>query len=97
MYILPPKATIDEYIANLHELFNGNKKGVKEIGQLFTSYKLVDILMKNKSFVNELRERNSKLLIKTQEALKQMNSLKDMTAKKNKLYEQQDWSETRLS
>ena len=97
MYILPPKATIKEYIDNLQELFNGNRKGVKEIGQLFTSYKLVDILMKNDSFRQQLGERNPEMLRKTQEALNQMNSLKDIKDKKNKLYEQQDWSKARLS
>lgn len=97
MYILPPKATIKEYIDNLQELFNGNKKGVKEIGQLFTSYKLVDILMKNDSFRQQLGKRNPEMLRKTQEALDQMNRLKNIEDKKNKLYEQQDWSKARLS
>nr|DAD58597.1 MAG TPA: hypothetical protein [Bacteriophage sp.] len=49
MYVLPPKATIEEYIGNLNKILN-KESGVKPIGQLFTSYKLLKELIVNNSF-----------------------------------------------
>jgi hypothetical protein len=61
MYVLPPKASIGEYIENLRKVFN-KEQGVKEIGQLFTSYKLIKILIANDSFKSELERKNPGVL-----------------------------------
>ena len=38
IYVLPPKATFEEYIQNLRQVMNGDKRNVKPLGQINTSY-----------------------------------------------------------
>lgn len=96
MYVLPPKATIEEYVENLRKVLN-KEQGVRNIGQLFTSYKLIKILTANDSFNQELEKKNPGVLQKVQKALSELDSLPDMRAKKDKLYELQDWSDVGIS
>lgn len=94
MYILPPKASIDEYIENLNNLFN--KTGtVKSIGQLFTAYKLTKILMQDKTFRNrldaKLRQGASQ---KVQKLIEEIDSHQgDIAAQKSLLYQADNWSD----
>lgn len=96
MYVLPPKASILEYIENLKKIVSKDQ-GVKNIGRLFTSYKLMRVLLQNDSFRQILERKSPKLLTKVQEAINELDSLPDTVAKKNKLYEPQNWSDTGLS
>lgn len=103
VYVLPPKATISEYVENLRKLLN-KEDGVKGIGQLFTSYKLLDILTQNDSFNEVLQRKNPKLLSRVTQALSEVKALEEIQdleerreAQKNKLYEPQDWTDTGIS
>ena len=96
MYVLPPKATIGEYVDNLRKILN-KEQGVKGIGQLFTSYKLIKALTANDSFNSELERKNPGVLQKVQKAIAEIDALSDAVSKKNKLYEPQNWSDVGLS
>lgn len=96
MYVLPPKASIGEYVDNLRKVLN-KEQGVKGIGQLFTSYKLIKILIANDSFKSELERKNPGVLQKVQKAIAEIDALPDVVSKKNKLYELQNWSDVGLS
>lgn len=96
MYVLPPKATIGEYVDNLRKILN-KEQGIKRIGQLFTSYKLIKALTANDSFNSELERKNPGVLQKVQKAIAEIDNLPDVISKKNKLYEPQNWSDVGLS
>lgn len=96
MYVLPPKATIGEYVDNLRKILN-KEQGIKGIGQLFTSYKLIKALTANDSFNSELERKNPGVLQKVQKAIAEIDNLPDVISKKNKLYEPQNWSDVGLS
>jgi hypothetical protein len=59
---LPPKASIEEYVANIHNILEGEPR--KPIGHLFTSYTLLKILLKDDAFRNRLKKKSPKLLEK---------------------------------
>lgn len=96
MYVLPPKASIREYVDNLRKILN-KEQGVRGIGQLFTSYKLIKILIANDSFRRELERKNPGVLQKVQRAVEEVEALPKGKKQKNKLYEPQDWSDVGLS
>lgn len=96
VYIIPPKATIREYLDNLHKILN-KEPNVQNIGQLFTSYKLLKILINNDSFRSELERKAPGLLPKVESAIKEVNSLDTVSQQKDKLYETQDWSQEGFS
>lgn len=96
MYVLPPKATLQEYIENLKRIIT--KEGnTKPIGQLFTSYKLLKILLDNNTFVQELDKRIPGIVNKLRDTIYELDSLPDNESKKNRLYEPRDWSDTGLT
>lgn len=96
MYILPPKASIEEYVENLRKILN-REQGVKNIGQLFTSYKLIKALLTSDSFKTELERKSPGVLSKVTKAVEEIDSLPDVISKKNKLYEPQNWSDVGIS
>lgn len=96
VYIIPPKATIREYLDNLHKILN-REPNVQNIGQLFTSYKLLKVLINNDSFRSELERKAPGLLSKVKSAIKEVDSLDTVSQQKDKLYETQDWSQEGFS
>ena len=96
MYVLPPKASIAEYVDNLRRILN-KEQGVRGIGQLFTSYKLIKTLIASDSFRSELERKNPGVLQKVQKAIAEIDALPDVVSKKNKLYEPQNWADVGLS
>lgn len=96
VYVIPPKATIREYLDNLHKILN-KESNVQNIGQLFTSYKLLKILINNDSFRSELERKAPGLLSKVEGAIQEVDSLSTIDQKKDKLYETQDWSQEGFS
>ena len=96
VYVIPPKATIREYLDNLHKILN-KESNVQNIGQLFTSYKLLKILINNDSFRSELERKAPGLLSKVGEAIQEVDTLSTIDQKKDKLYETQDWSQEGFS
>lgn len=96
VYVIPPKATIREYLDNLHKILN-REPNVQNIGQLFTSYKLLKILINNDSFRSELERKAPGLLSKAEGAIQEVDALSTLDQKKDKLYETQDWSQEGFS
>lgn len=96
VYVIPPKATIREYLDNLHRILN-SEPNVQNIGQLFTSYKLLKILLNNDSFRSELERKAPGLLSKVEGAIQEVDALSTIDQKKDKLYETQDWSQEGFS
>ena len=96
VYVIPPKATIREYLDNLHKILN-KEPNVQNIGQLFTSYKLLKILINNDSFRSELERKAPGLLSKVEGAIQEVDALSTIDQKKDKLYETQDWSQEGFS
>lgn len=54
IYVLPPKATFEEYIQNLQEVINGDKNNIKPLGQINTSYIILKQLYDNEILKNLL-------------------------------------------
>ena len=96
VYVISPKATIREYLDNLHKILN-KEPNVQNIGQLFTSYKLLKILINNDSFRSELERKAPGLLSKVEGAIQEVDALSTIDQKKDKLYETQDWSQEGFS
>ena len=96
VYVSKPKATIREYLDNLHKILN-NDPEVHPIGQLFTSYKLLNILMQYPEFRNRLNSKNKNLVAHIDQALDELNSLETIQEKKDRLYQTEQWSGVGLS
>lgn len=92
MYVLPPKATIRDYLTNLHKILQ-KENGVENIGNLFTSYKLLKILMQDDAFRSRVEEKIKPGASQVIEAaLQELESL-NQAEQKNTLYEVKDWTE----
>lgn len=90
MYVLPPKATISEYLENLHKILT-KEQGVENIGNLFTSYKLLQKLMQSDEFKTLLDSRMKGAVEAVQQILSELDG-KSQTEQKDMLYETRDWT-----
>ena len=90
MYVLPPKATIGEYLENLHKILT-KEQGVENIGNLFTSYKLLRTLMQSDDFKSTLQSRMPGAVEAVQQLLSELEG-KSQTEQKDLLYETRDWT-----
>lgn len=57
MYILPPKATVSEYIRNLDRIFRKKKTDILQLGDLTTVYKWMEKLLNDDWFSTTLKGR----------------------------------------
>ena len=90
MYVLPPKATIGQYLENLHKILN-KEQGVENIGNLFTSYKLLRTLMQDEEFRSVLNSRLPGAVEAVQQLLSELEG-KSQVEQKDLLYETRDWT-----
>lgn len=96
MYVLPPKATIGQYLENLHKILT-KEQGVENIGNLFTSYKLLQKLIQSEDFKTLLEGGNGVLgkmpgaVAAIQQILSELEG-KSQTEQKDILYETRDWT-----
>lgn len=90
MYVLPPKATVGEYLENLHKILT-KEQGVENIGNLFTSYKLLQKLMQSDEFKTLLNSRMDGAVEAVQQILSELDG-KSQTEQKDMLYETRDWT-----
>lgn len=107
MYVIPPKASIQEYFENLHKILNSEQSGALSIGQFFTSFKLLNILLTNDTFKQVLEQKTPGLLQRVQESLKYVQEAFDATQNastleekvnlmgevRNRLFEPQSWAD----
>lgn len=91
MYVLPPKASIKEYIENLHKIINRQHDQAQPIGHLFTSYKLLKILTQDSQFRDRMEQKHPRLLEKVDAAIQKLDSLPNDTARKDELKNPQSW------
>ena len=91
MYVLPPKASIKEYIENLHKILNGRKDEAQPIGQLFTSYKLLKVLTKDSQFRVRMDQKHPRLLEKIDAAIQKLDSLPNDAARAEELMDPKSW------
>lgn len=90
MYVLPPKATIGQYLENLHKILT-KEQGVENIGNLFTSYKLLGTLMQDETFRSALNSRLPGAVEAVQQLLFELEG-KSQAEQKDLLYETRDWT-----
>lgn len=90
MYVLPPKATIREYLSNLHKILT-KEQGVEGIGNLFTSFKLLQTLMRSDDFKSLLEEKVPGAVAAVQQALSNLEG-KSQAEQRDILYESYDWT-----
>lgn len=90
MYVLPPKATIGQYLENLHKILT-KEQGIENIGNLFTSYKLLRTLMQNEEFRSVLNSRLPGAVEAVQQLLSELEG-KSQAEQKDLLYETRDWT-----
>ena len=102
IYIIPPKATLREYFDNIHKILS-KEEGVQNIGQLFTSYKILKALLQSDpedspelvelklKFYEDFNDKFPKIAKKVQESIDMLDSLGDMVQQKDVLYSPQDW------
>ena len=90
VYVLPPHATIREYVNNLHNIVIKSPDRI-QIGDIFTSYKLLNILMQNEAFKTRLEQKLPGALTLVQQALQDLNN-RSRGEQKNLLSCTRDWS-----
>lgn len=90
MYVLPPKASVREYLGNLHKILN-KEQGIQNIGNLFTSYKLLQKLMQSDEFKTLLDGRLKGAVEAIQQIFTDLEG-KSQDEQKNILYETRDWT-----
>lgn len=91
MYVLPPKASISDYIQNLHRIVS-KQDGVQSIGHLFTSYKLLKTLITDQGFRTRMEQKHPRLLSRVEAAIQQLDQLPNDQARKDELYNPQSWT-----
>ena len=91
VYILPPKASAQEYVENLHKIFT-RTPGVQPIGCLQTSYKIVKALIQNEEFRNVMEERFPGLINTVEKAIEGLETAVDNKSKYDKLFAYHNWS-----
>ena len=90
MYVLPPKATIAQYVENLHKIIS-RRDGVQPIGHLFTSYKLLKVLTKDSQFRARMEQKHPRLLQIVEEAIQKLDSLPNDAARADELKDPKSW------
>lgn len=95
IYVIPPKATIREYLDNIHKIVT-QQPGVQPIGQVITSYRLLQVLMNDSNFVSLMDKKSPGLSQKVREAMQQLDAL-PVQDKLDLLYTSQNWAEQGVS
>lgn len=90
MYVLPPKATIEEYLDNVYKILT-KSQDIKAIGNLFTSYKLLKVLMQDNAFRTRLQEKMPGAVEAVDKAIQDLDKL-SQAEQKDMLYESFDWT-----
>lgn len=90
MYVLPPKATIAQYIENLHKIIS-KRDGVQPIGHLFTSYKLLKVLTQDSQFRARMEQKHPRLLQRVDEAIQKLDSLPNDATRADELKDPKSW------
>lgn len=92
VYVLPPQASVETYIKNLYKLINQKGIGYKRIGNEFTSYKLLNILLNDNEFNNYFDSKFRTLLTIARTKIQEVNNAATQEEKVKLLLSQSDWS-----
>jgi hypothetical protein len=93
VYVLPPKASIDSWVANLFDIIN-NKRNEFSIGDVTTSYKILKILTKDERFLKAA----SKIMeidhvVSAVNAIEEIESDLDNKGLQKQLYQTENWTD----
>ena len=98
VYVKPPTASIEEYIDSITRKLNGDKSEVRNIGNLYTPFKILQILLANSDIQNLIRKNyfNSKEdnLANLQNIIQQLSELyisKQYSELNRRLMEYENW------
>ena len=91
IYVLPPKASLSEYIDNLYKIINQKGVGSKPIGNQFTSYHILSELIKDSRFEEHFGSLFNLDFIK--EKIKEVDDKEGVQNKAKVLLAISDWSE----
>lgn len=91
VYVLPPKASIKEYLANVHKILSKDTD-YQYIGNLFTSYKLLKVLMQDEKFRTRVEEKLEGATPLIEQAFRDLENL-SQDEQKNRLYDKRDWTQ----
>ena len=103
VYVLPPKVPVRKYFENVRNII-GKGDNIEYIGNLFTSYNLLKVLIQNDQFKNALDNNFRKgVAQKVQDIIDELNSMFNpedtygsRLKQKDKLYSEYDWSDLGL-
>lgn len=80
VYVVPPRATIEQYFDNLVNIFEKNRPMIEDIGNDVTAYRLTQALLANEKFRNDvsynLKERE---FVKLDQLIKDLEGLDQKT------------------
>ena len=100
MYVIPPKTTFDDYINRLHSILN-HETTRPDIGDMFTSYRLLDVLIGDGESSNKFIEAMEKTLRKEVsdrviQTIKRLRKIENSVELRNALIAQEDWQDIKI-
>lgn len=95
VYVLPPKVGIKEYIDNKYNIINQKGTKAKNIGNLFTSYHILNQILFDDSFKQAFPQISDNTLNFVKDKIEQLNNIQGddaQQAQANLLGAQSDWT-----
>lgn len=95
VYVLPPKVGIKEYIDNKYNIINQKGTNARNIGNLFTSYHILNQILFDDSFKQAFPQISDKTLNFVKAKIEQLNNIQGADAQQtqaNLLGAQSDWT-----
>ena len=92
VYVLPPKASIKEYLQNLHNILNKVPQ-TQNIGTLFTAYKLWQYLIQDKGFFDFVEAKSFGLGQRIKDTIEELDNMSSNQERVNALNTPRDWTD----
>lgn len=92
VYVLPPKASIRDYLQNLHNILNKVPQ-TQNIGTLFTAYKLWQYLIQDKGFFDFIEAKSFGLGRRIKDTIEELDNMSSNQERVNALNTPRDWTD----
>lgn len=92
VYVLPPKASIRDYLQNLHNILNKVPQ-TQNIGTLFTAYKLWQYLIQDKGFFDFIEAKSFGLGQRIKDTIEELDNMSSNQERVNALNTPRDWTD----
>ena len=92
VYVLPPKASIRDYLQNLHNILNKVPQ-TQNIGTLFTAYKLWQYLIQDKGFFDFVEAKSFGLGQRIKDTIEELDNMSSNQERVNALNTPRDWTD----